>query len=446
MFPFKAPAKHPSSSGQPTAKTLRPGAQSFRDAGWLPKSKEVFDKFIVEVTKNFPKNAPMSTEDGTPLLAPVQAFKDFIESEPTVFLEFNRMFDDIPDTEHPCNYIELVQMFNEIFRTAPDFGSLGPPLYMIMANIMNSQGGFSAFTKENLNRHFKEMFDTWAVFLTSKDSRDVLNTGSNGWLSPAALGAMMKDFPGRRFDQVYVCDTSAEYYGYTSFEHFFNRKFTEPPPEERAIKEIDDLRIISAACESITYAYQENVKRQDPLFIKDEAYSLEHLLANNHVEDFVGGTIIQSFLNTTSYHRWHAPVNGTIAKLVHIPGTYFAQAPYTLGTVIKEDGDEAPPYLQSLRFFSNTAARLLIFIRADNSRLGLMCFIAIGMTEISSCEATVYEGQKVKRGDELGMFHFGGSSSALLFSKDAGVQVDGKYREPGIPIPINQPIASVALP
>lgn len=44
------------------------------------------------------------------------------------------------------------------------------------------------------------------------------------------------------------------------------------------------------------------------------------------------------------------------------------------------------------------------------------------MTEISSCEPTVREGQRVKRGEELGMFHFGGSSSLLLFNKESGFQ------------------------
>ncbi|KAL0575468.1 hypothetical protein V5O48_006503 [Marasmius crinis-equi] len=428
--------------GAPTAKTLRPGAQSFRNSGWLPKSKEAFDKFLLDLTKTI--LTPIYSRGIPTLLPPVQEFKDFIENDPTVFLEFNRMFDKIPNTEHPNNHVDLVHMFNEIFRTAPDFGSLGPPVYMIMANIMNSEGGFSAFTKDKLNFHFKKMFETWTLYLTSKDSRSVLHTGPNGWFCSTALDAMTKEFPGRTFDQVFICDTSADYYGYTSFEDFFNRRFREPQTD-RPTGPIDDLRLISAACESTSYAYQENVKRSDPLFIKDEAYSLVHLLADNYVDIFEGGTILQGFLNTTSYHRWHAPVNGTIRKIVDVPGTYFAQAPYTIG-MSTDDDDEAPPYLKSLRFFANTAARQLIFIEADNSQLGLMCFIAIGMTEISTCQATVYEGQQVKRGDELGMFHFGGSSSALVFRKAAGVQVDGQYKVPEAALKINVPIATVSLP
>jgi phosphatidylserine decarboxylase len=49
--------------------------------------------------------------------------------------------------------------------------------------------------------------------------------------------------------------------------------------------------------------------------------------------------------------------------------------------------------------------------------------MGIGMTEVSTCDITVKEGQHVKKGDEIGMFHFGGSSHCVLFRK--GVELDG---------------------
>lgn len=318
-------------------------------------------------------------------------------------------------------------------------------MYMIMSNIMNTQGGFSAFTKENLNRHFKKMFVAWTLFLTSKDSRDVLNDDTNGWFGVEAKTKMMEQYPGRAFEDVFICDPTVEYYGYTSYEDFFNRRFRDPETD-RPTDDLKNNAIVSSATESTSYAYQENVQKYDELFIKDEAYSLQHLLAGHNVEDFVGGTVLQGFLNTTGYHRWHAPVNGTIRQIVDIPGTYFAQAPSTIGDPIDEPTDETesesppPPYLRSLRFFSNTAARQLIFIQADNPQIGLMCVVSIGMTEISTCQATVFEGQHVVRGEELGMFHFGGSSSALVFRASSGVKIDDVYRLPGMPLKINHPL------
>ena len=318
-----------------------------------------------------------------------------------------------------------------------------------MARIMNTQGGFSAFTKENLNRHFKKMFVAWTDFLTSKDSRGVLNEDTDGWLSVNAKKDMMAQFPGRTFEQVFICHPDDEYYGYVSYEDFFNRRFREPE-KDRPTDDLEDDALVSFATESTSYAYQENVQRYDKLFIKDEAYSLQHLLAGHHVEQFVGGTVLQGFLGTRDYHRWHAPVNGTISQIVDIPGTYFAQAPSTIGKPLDPPSTELPPYLQSLRFFSNTAARQLIFIQADNSKIGLMCFVSIGMTEISTCQATVYEGQHVVRGEELGMFHFGGSSSALVFRASSDVKIHDTYKVPDVALKINHrldiPIFSPFVP
>jgi len=69
-----------------------------------------------------------------------------------------------------------------------------------------------------------------------------------------------------------------------------------------------------------------------------------------------------------------------------------------------------------------TGAAPLMFIEADNPAIGLMCVLPVGMAEVSTCEITVYEGQHVKKGDQLGMFHFGGSTHCLMFRP--GVRLD----------------------
>jgi phosphatidylserine decarboxylase len=71
------------------------------------------------------------------------------------------------------------------------------------------------------------------------------------------------------------------------------------------------------------------------------------------------------------------------------------------------------------------AARALIYIESDNPDIGLVCFIAVGMVEVSTCEVTVKRGQKVSAGSELGMFHFGGSSFVLAFGPQAYVSFTG---------------------
>lgn len=65
------------------------------------------------------------------------------------------------------------------------------------------------------------------------------------------------------------------------------------------------------------------------------------------------------------------------------------------------------------------------------------------MVEVSTCDITVKKGDHVRKGDELGMFHFGGSTHCLLFRK--GVKVDG-FPEPGLKnnVPVRGELARVS--
>ena len=75
-----------------------------------------------------------------------------------------------------------------------------------------------------------------------------------------------------------------------------------------------------------------------------------------------------------------------------------------------------------------------------------MCFVSIGMSEVSSNEITVEEGHKVKKGDQLGMFHFGGSTHCLIFRPEVKIEFDTRGQEPGLDtgnIPVKAKIAKV---
>ena len=123
--------------------------------------------------------------------------------------------------------------------------------------------------------------------------------------------------------------------------------------------------------------------------------------------EFAGGTVYQAFLSATNYHRWHAPVAGTIVRAWVVDGTYFSEAD-SLG----EDDTESP---DSQAYLAHVATRAIVLIQADNPAIGLMAFIAVGMSDVSSCIIGVRPGQHVGKGDELGYFQFGGSTHCLVF-------------------------------
>jgi phosphatidylserine decarboxylase len=177
----------------------------------------------------------------------------------------------------------------------------------------------------------------------------------------------------------------------------------------------DDDNVIANACESKTFNVQHNVKLRDHFWIKGQPYSVLDMLAHDPLsENFAGGTVYQAFLSALSYHRWHSPVSGTIKKAFVQDGTYFSEPLFEgLGDPTVEEID-AGGISVGQGYLSALATRAIIFIEADNPAIGLMAFIGIGMDEVSTCEITVKEGQHVKKGEQTGMFHFGGSSHCLL--------------------------------
>ena len=75
-----------------------------------------------------------------------------------------------------------------------------------------------------------------------------------------------------------------------------------------------------------------------------------------------------------------------------------------------------------------------------------MCFVSIGMSEVSSNEITVKENDRVKKGDQLGMFHFGGSTHLLIFRPEVNIEFDTRGQTPGLDtdnIPVKSKIATV---
>jgi phosphatidylserine decarboxylase len=75
-----------------------------------------------------------------------------------------------------------------------------------------------------------------------------------------------------------------------------------------------------------------------------------------------------------------------------------------------------------------------------------MCLLAMGMSEVSTCEIIAYTGQRVSKGDQIGMFHFGGSTHCLLFRPGVQLEFDYHGQTPGLPsknIPVNLKIATL---
>lgn len=253
------------------------------------------------------------------------------------------------------------------------------------------------------DKQFKKILNVWGEFLSSPESSYVLGTDSIGWFSPHGIEALetVANNGGEtsaKFPEMYKCDPSAKHYGYKSWDDFFTR---ECHPEFRPVASPEDDNVVANACESTLYKVARDVKARERFWIKGQPYSVLDMLAfDDLAEQFVGGTIYQAFLSALSYHRWHSPVSGTIKKAYVVDGTYYSEPLFEgfQGSSAADIHGETT----SQEYISSVATRAIMFIEADNEKIGMMGCIAIGMTEVSTCDITVNEGQKVKKGDELG--------------------------------------------
>lgn len=415
--------------------SIKPIDKTYLAGKWMPSDHETLASWMRKIMDK-------AEQETGPLLPSVQNFKTFIETNPKAYLFFTEMFSQVDKTKATSpsglpqvrDYQHMLALFNVIMTHAPEFdesGLVGFPFNALLDWSMATNAGWAGFLDKEVNQHFKAMLNEWAIFLQSSKSASVLNDDAkSGWFGEDAQKAMPT------FVSDFKCDPKKDHYGFKSWDDFFTRQFNE---DVRPIADLNNDKVIVNACESAPYRLATNVQELEPFWIKAQPYALRFMLDNDPLTShFVGGTIYQAFLSALSYHRWHAPVSGTVVKTKIIDGTYYSEAP-SMGY------DDAGPN-ESQGYIAELATRALIFIEADDPAIGLMCFMAVGMAEVSTCDVRVFEGEHLQKGQEIGMFHFGGSTHCLIFRPEVKLEFDLHGQKPGLDssnIPVNARIATV---
>lgn len=382
--------------------TTRSGAADVRrQAGWLPADQDDLESWLAG-------HRQRSEARGEQVrLHPVLVeFQELIDHDPVVRLYLHQMIAQVPASKpyrkrHLDSVEQLLRLINQVLTMAPEFGDamVATPLGAILDWTMGTPAGFSAFRDPRINAILKKILTAWCEFLDSPASLYVLNDSPSGWKSAEAQCAI-------GIDQ-FQYDPQDEHWGFRSWNDFFTRRFKDG---ERPVAFPDDPKVIVNACESTPYAITTDVKRQDQFWIKSQPYSLEDMLANDKsVDQFVGGTVYQAFLSARDYHRWHSPVAGRIVRASLREGTYYSEA--------DSEGADAVEPMNSQSYLAHVAARAIILIEADDPVIGLVAFVPIGMSEVSSCmiDSKVVPDYHVEKGEELGYFQFGGSTHCLVF-------------------------------
>jgi phosphatidylserine decarboxylase len=398
-----------------------------RRAGWLPGDQEDLETWLAEHVQRVEARG-----DEVALHPVLVEFQELIATDPVVSMYTQRMIEEEPQgrpyrKRHIHSVEQMLRLINEILTMAPEFSvdsMVITPIGAILDWAIGTPSGFAAFRDPRMNAMLKKVLTAWCEFLESSESLYVLNDSSAGWCGKEARAAI-------GIEQ-YQYDPDAQHWGFTSWNDFFTRRFADG---QRPVAAPKDDKVIVSACESTPYGIARDVQRQDRFWIKSQPYSLQDMLAGDEsVEQFVGGTVYQAYLSATNYHRWHAPVAGTIVRAFTKDGTYYSEA--------DSEGADAEKPQQSQGYLAHVAARAIILIQADDPVIGLVAFVPIGMADVSSCmiHPGLVPGHHVAKGEELGYFQFGGSTYCLVF--EPGVISDFAFE--AIPQP-HDPAAPLVL-
>jgi phosphatidylserine decarboxylase len=251
----------------------------YRVGQWLPSDQAFLARWLEVIIQK--------TQAEQRALHPVIAdFRNLIESDPTIFMLFNQMFEQVPRRppydrdptgKHQVrDYQHMLQLLNTILTHAPEFdrtGLVGCPINTIFDWSMGTSAGMAAFLDERVNAALKKILNAWGRFLGSSDSTYALSDNPHkGWFGTDARAAMPD------FEREFRCDPQRPHHGFGSWDEFFTREFR---PGVRPVAAPGDDAIIVNACESAPYRIARDVSYRDRFWIKSQPYSMVHMLAND---------------------------------------------------------------------------------------------------------------------------------------------------------------------
>jgi phosphatidylserine decarboxylase len=194
-----------------------------------------------------------------------------------------------------------------------------------------------------------------------------------------------------------------------TFNDFFARYLKSP--DQRPIASPDDPLIVSSPADSKPQGVwkidkNSNILPETGVTIKSNVFkSVAELIGegSSYRNIFANGTLTHTFLDVNDYHRYHFPISGIIKEVRII------QSDDAVGGMITWDAKTGKYILDAnIPGWQNIETRGCVII--ETKKYCFVALLSIGMSQVSSVnfENTVKAGNKVKKGDMLGYFLFGG--------------------------------------
>ncbi len=183
-------------------------------------------------------------------------------------------------------------------------------------------------------------------------------------------------------------------FDFKTFNEFFHRALK---PESRPIAPGAGTAVFPADGRHLAFP---DVDRADGFYVKGAKFTLEGLLGDAELAGTLsGGSMLISRLCPSDYHRFHFPVAGIPGNPRLVKGKLYSVSPIALRRNIL--------YLvRNKRFVT----------QVESTMFGTVVMVEIGATNVGSIVQGFVPGRPVLKGEEKGLFAFGGSCVITLFA------------------------------
>lgn len=215
-----------------------------------------------------------------------------------------------------------------------------------------------------------------------------------GWkMNKRASGTLI--FPFIVDYDIDVDEFAKSAFDFKTFNEFFYRALK---PGARPIAPGDDVAVFPADGRHLAFA---NVETADGFYAKGKKFTLAQLFQDEALaQEFAGGAMLISRLCPVDYHRFHFPVAGLPAESRLIQGSLYSVSPLALRRRLE--------YLVENK-------RVVTTIAAPG--FGTVAMVEIGATNVGTIRQTHVPGRAAKKGEEKGLFTFGGSCVVTVFQR-----------------------------
>jgi len=201
---------------------------------------------------------------------------------------------------------------------------------------------------------------------------------------------------------------------YKTFNNFFSRQLK---PSARPVTDANDFTVITSPADSRLTVFR-TVGDAKKFWIKGHEFTLASLLDDKHLaEEFGANPSIAVFrLAPQDYHRFHSPFQAKLGKQFHIAGTYFTVNPQA----INENLNVFTANRRDVQLLSATISPPDTSTDPPTSSTPVtFAFVAVGALLVGSIKWSKSAGDTVMKGEDMGFFQYGGSTTILIAPENA---------------------------